>query len=312
MSSKTAGLHKILKDETRRIIVLLLHDRSNVTYSDMLEALKTQDRGRLNYHLKALAPLLNKNDMGYTLKEQGVLAWKMLQEFSYTQKSRLASLIKYGRNGVAFALVVIFFLSYHQYLSALWLLGAVATLSTLTIALVVLVNMQYRKLSSCRSADCIDTSLHETLSDATRRKIVNLLRENGTLSYTELMKAAQVSSSGQMNYHLKVLGDVLSVDAKGQYSLTEKGVFAYTSQNSLQSKTSMLKTNPLWQQWFGIAFVLALMLLASFFFYSRGTFDVETTVLNTVNAVLTASGLFYLSKVNDDLKLDKVKETRVF
>ena len=50
---------------------------------------------------------------------------------------------------------------------------------------------------------------------------------------------------------------------------------------------------------------------ASFFFYTRGTFNVETTVLNTVNAVVIAGGLFYLSKVNDDLKLYKVKNTRV-
>jgi predicted transcriptional regulator len=139
----------------------------------------------------------------------------MLQEFSYAQKSRLATIIKLGRNGAALGLVLIFFLSYYQHLSVLWLLGATVAFSILTIALVVLVKVQNSKLSSCRSTDCIDTSLHETLTDDTRRKIVSLLRENGTLSYSELMRATQVNSNGQMNYHLKVLGDMLSSDEKG-------------------------------------------------------------------------------------------------
>lgn len=312
MTLDSAKLHKTLKDETRQKIVLILHDRSNLAYSDLLDALKTQDKGKLNYHLKALAPFLNKNDSGYSLNEQGMLAWKAMQEFAYSEKARLASIIKYGRNVVALGLVMGFFLSYYQYLSVLWQLCATLILSVLSIALTILVSVQYSKLASCRSPGCIDLSLHETLSDKTRNKIVHLLRENGSLSYTELMKAAGVSSSGQMNYHLKALGDVLSVDKKGQYSLTEKGVFAYTSQYSLKNRRGLLKINPLWQQWIGIAFVSALMLLASFLFYSRGTFDTETTVLNVASVAMVSSSLLYLSKVNDSLKLDKVKDTRVF
>ena len=313
MTLDSVILHKILKDETRQKIVLVLHDRSNLAYSDLLEALKTQDKGRLNYHLKALAPFLNKNDCGYSLNEEGMLAWKAMPEFAYADKSRLATIIKYGRNGVAIGLVVVFFLAYYQYLSTLWLLlCATLVLSVLSIALTVHVRVQYCKLASCRSPGCIDLSLHETLSDETRNKIVHLLRENGSLSYTELMKASGVSSSGQMNYHLKALGNVLSVDEKGQYTLTEKGIFAYTSQYSLKNRRGLIKINPLWQQWMGIAFVSGLMLLASFLFYYRGTFDTETTVLNVANVAIVSSSLLYLSKVNDNLKLDKLKDTRVF
>ncbi|XHH08497.1 MAG: helix-turn-helix domain-containing protein [Candidatus Bathyarchaeia archaeon] len=307
----SAYLHKILRDETRRKIVLLLHEQSSLTYSDLLEALKTQNKGSLNYHLKALSPLLEKADSNYSLNEQGVLAWKMLQEFAYTQKSRLATIVKYGRNIVAVGLVAVFFISYHQYLSTVWLIGVSAVLSIVTLALVVLVKVQYGRLSSCQSTDCIDVSLHETLTDPTRRKILSLLRENGPLNYTELMNRAGVSSSGQMNYHLKALSDVLSVDEKGQYSLTEKGVFAYTSQYSLRNRRGLLKINPLWQQWIAIAFVSVLMLFASFLFYSRGTFDIETTVLSVVNVAIVSSSLLYVSKVNDNLKLYKVKDTRM-
>jgi DNA-binding transcriptional ArsR family regulator len=311
MTLDSAYLHKILKDETRRKIVLLLHDRSNLAYSDLLEALKTQDRGRLNYHLKDLTTLLNKSTSGYSLNEQGMLAWKMLQEFAYSQKSRLATLIKFGRNGVALGLLAIFFLSYHQYLSDLWLFGAVAILSTVTLGLVVLVKVQYGKLSSCHSINCVDASLHETLTDETRRKIINLLRENESLSYSALMTEVGVDSNGQMNYHLKMLGDMLSVDEKGHYSLTEKGVFAYTSQYSLQSSRNLLKMNSLWQQWLGIAFVSVLFLLGIFFLYSRESLSLETALLNLISVVLVSSVLFYFSKVNDNLKLYKVKNTQM-
>jgi DNA-binding transcriptional ArsR family regulator len=312
MTLDSPNLHKILKDETRRKIVLILHDSGNLAYSDLLAALKTQDKGRLNYHLKALAPFLNKNDCGYSLNEEGMLAWKAMQEFAYKEKSRLATIIKYGRNVVAIGLVVVFFLSYHQHLSTLWLqLSATLVLSVLSIALIVLVRVQCSKLASCRSPGCIDISLHETLSDKTRNNIVHLLRENGSLSYTELMKASGISSSGQMNYHLKAMGDVLSVDEKGQYSLTEKGIFAYTSQHSLKNRRGLLKINPLWQQLIGIAFVSVLMLIASFLFYSRGTFDIETTVLSVANVAIVSSSLLYVSKVDDNLKLYNVKDTRM-
>jgi hypothetical protein len=125
------------------------------------------------------------------------------------------------------------------------------------------------------------------------------------------MKASGISSSGQMNYHLKALSDLLSVDAKGQYSLNEKGIFAYTSQHSLKNRPGLLKINPLWQQLISIAFVSALMLFATFLFYSRGTFDIETTVLSVANVAIVSSSLLYVSKINDNLKLYKVKDTRM-
>lgn len=305
MTLDSAKLHKILKDETRQKIVLALHDRGNLAYSDLLDALKTQDKGRLNYHLKALAPFLNKNDSGYSLNEEGMLAWKAMQEFAYAEKARLATMIKYGRNVAALGLVIGFFLSYYQYLSGLWLLCATLVLSVLSIALMVLVRVQYSRLASCRSLGCIDLSLHETLSDKTRNKIVHLLRENGSLSYTELMKASSVSSNGQMNYHLKTLGDMLSVNEKGYYSLTEKGVFAYASQHSLQGSRNLLNMNSLWQQSLGIAFVSVLFLLGIFFLYSRGSLSLESALLNLISVVLVSIALFYFAKVNDNLKLTR-------
>jgi len=82
MSSGIASLHKILKDETRRKIVLLLNERESLSYTELLEALGIGSTGRLNYHLKVLGELITKNEVGqYLLTEKGKLASRLLQEF---------------------------------------------------------------------------------------------------------------------------------------------------------------------------------------------------------------------------------------
>jgi hypothetical protein len=131
------------------------------------------------------------------LNDKGMLAWKALQEFSYKEKSYLATILKYGRTGTLGGLAIIFLLSYNGSVNPVWLLGCVTAFSILVMATVALIKVQSNKLLSRYTMDCVDASLHEVLGDGTRRKIVRLLRENGTLSYTELMKATKVDSSGK-------------------------------------------------------------------------------------------------------------------
>ena len=69
-------------------------------------------------------------------------------------------------------------------------------------------------------------SLHKILKDATRRKIIILLNEQGRISYVDLMKALGIVNTGKMNYHLKILDDLLTKDEDGKYALTEKGKLA--------------------------------------------------------------------------------------
>lgn len=73
------------------------------------------------------------------------------------------------------------------------------------------------------------TSLHKILKDDTRQKIILLLNEKGSLGYTELLDATESSSTGLLNYHLKVLGDLLTLtkNEAGQYLLSEKGKLAF-------------------------------------------------------------------------------------
>lgn len=69
-------------------------------------------------------------------------------------------------------------------------------------------------------------SLYEILKDKTRRKIILTLNEKGTLSYTELLDATKAGSTGKLNYHLKILGDLVTKKSNGQYTLSEKGKLA--------------------------------------------------------------------------------------
>ena len=82
MSSGLASLHKILKDETRSKTILLLSEKGELSYTDLMDELGIVSTGLMNYHLKVLGDLLRKNEAGrYMLSDRGKLAAKLLVEF---------------------------------------------------------------------------------------------------------------------------------------------------------------------------------------------------------------------------------------
>jgi hypothetical protein len=88
------ALHKILKDETRRKIILLLNEKGSLSYTGFMKALEINNTGRLNYHLKVLNDLILKREDGqYVLSEKGKHAWCLLLEFPEkdTQPSQMKS-----------------------------------------------------------------------------------------------------------------------------------------------------------------------------------------------------------------------------
>ena len=86
MSKGIASIHKILKDETRQKIILMLNEKGSISYTDLMDTLGFVGTGLLNYHLKVLADLLIKNEDGqYMLTEKGQLAYRVLTEFSSNQ-----------------------------------------------------------------------------------------------------------------------------------------------------------------------------------------------------------------------------------
>jgi hypothetical protein len=95
MSSGFHALHKVLKDETRRRIILLLNERGNLSYTLLLNLLELHSTGRLNYHLKALGELVQKGDDGsYSLTEKGKLASRLLREFPESENPGRTKILK--------------------------------------------------------------------------------------------------------------------------------------------------------------------------------------------------------------------------
>ncbi|MGA2681966.1 MAG: winged helix-turn-helix domain-containing protein [Candidatus Bathyarchaeia archaeon] len=99
MTVEFSNLHKTLKDPTRRDILRCLGEAGSLSYMDLMEQAKITNTGRLNYHLKILNGLIEKQvDGKYGLTEKGRLAVQLLDEFpeekprAKQQKSRMKKL----------------------------------------------------------------------------------------------------------------------------------------------------------------------------------------------------------------------------
>ncbi len=75
------SLHRVMKDATRRKILLLLNERGHSSYTDLMKTLEIENTGTLNYHLKILKDLVEKEDSNYSLTEKGKLAAQLLYEY---------------------------------------------------------------------------------------------------------------------------------------------------------------------------------------------------------------------------------------
>jgi DNA-binding transcriptional ArsR family regulator len=81
-------LHKILKDPTRRNILMRLHESGPTTYMELMALTKVSNTGRFNYHLKVLGDLIEKTGDGkYQLTERGQLSVQLLGEVPEKNKT---------------------------------------------------------------------------------------------------------------------------------------------------------------------------------------------------------------------------------
>ena len=100
-----------------------------------------------------------------------------------------------------------------------------------------------------------------------------MLNEKGSLSYSDLMDSLGIVSTGTMNYHIKVLGDLVDKNEVGHYFLTEKGKLASRLLIEFPEPDYALQTKRKWWRRFwivaillqfaGLAVVLALYFLGS-------------------------------------------------
>ena len=77
---ESRAIHSILRDGTRRNIMDYLAATGGSTYTEILNHF-TLSTGRLNYHLKVLAPFLDKYGDRYLLNEAGTNAQALLNSF---------------------------------------------------------------------------------------------------------------------------------------------------------------------------------------------------------------------------------------
>ncbi len=70
--------------------------------------------------------------------------------------------------------------------------------------------------------------IFEAVSHPIRIDIVQLLAEK-PLGFADLKRKLKISSSGLLDFHLKKLDDLITINKEGRYSLTEKGFAALTT-----------------------------------------------------------------------------------
>jgi hypothetical protein len=133
-------------------------------------------------------------------------------------------------------------------------------------------------------------SLHKILKDETRRKTITLLNQQ-PLSYTELMDALDIISTGTLNYHLKVLADFLTKNQEGQYTLTEKGKLAYRVLTEFPNTQPPITDKRILKMmlFFGIASVIFALVIG---FVSN--IPIERTAIVVIMVALTFGFAYYI------------------
>ncbi len=79
MKEKEFELFKILSHPTRAMVIELLSENGELSYTQILNTLCI-DTGQLNFHLKRMLALLQRTESGYTLTAAGRTAHKILEE----------------------------------------------------------------------------------------------------------------------------------------------------------------------------------------------------------------------------------------
>jgi len=123
------------------------------------------------------------------------------------------------------------------------------------------------------------TNLYKILKDENRQTIIALLEAKGALSYTELLEASGTGSTGLLNYHLKMLGDLVEKNSTGQYLLTEKGKVASSVLHNFPPHADQARKRRAQKIYWSLLAVGQLVLLASFtVFYFLGSIGSTTLI----------------------------------
>jgi hypothetical protein len=145
------------------------------------------------------------------------------------------------------------------------------------------------------------TNLYKALKDPNRQTIIGILEAKGAVSYTELLEASETGSTGLLNYHLKVLGDLVEKNGDGQYRLSEKGKVASSVLHNFPPQADLARKRRAQKIYWSLLAVGQVVILASFVVsYFLGLVDVMGLVQACIACVvfLPMSYFGYKSMVN--------------
>jgi hypothetical protein len=154
--------------------------------------------------------------------------------------------------------------------------------------------------------------IHKTLKDTVRRDIIRHLKDR-SLTYMELMTLTKITNTGKLNYHLKVLGNLIEKTENGRYKLTAQGQHAvqmlenFPPDNVVQNSSQPTIAKFYKRKNFGLFSLVTsllttgtIMLLFGILFlkspYPYGDISVASLTIIVLGACLLVSGVFIHSK----------------
>jgi hypothetical protein len=131
------------------------------------------------------------------------------------------------------------------------------------------------------------------LRDETRKKIIYLLNEKHRLSYAELKNTLAIESIEKLDYHLKMLGDLILKEENGEYTLSEKGYQVVKLLAEFPNGETGAK--PSWWRKFliGAAASVALFLISSIVAYTSGIITIDDLYYSLIS-IPAAIGICYM------------------
>ena len=111
---------------------------------------------------------------------------------------------------------------------------------------------------------------HKLLKDQDNQKILVLINEYDSLSYTDLMEKTESISERMLNHNLENLADCLIKNEKGQYILTEKGQMTLKLLEEHPEYLKKLKRKKMKQTGYVLGLGCVISLIVVLILYSQG------------------------------------------
>jgi len=143
--------------------------------------------------------------------------------------------------------------------------------------------------------------LHKILKDETRQKILILVNQKGSASYTELLNSIEHISTGLLNYHLKVLGDLLAKNSEGQYMLSEKGKLAFKLLSEFPAE-NQLQHRRIWQRrvFIAVAISQGAYFAVALTFYFLGYIELYRLTTATIAVIMGTILVYFMWRMRWD------------